>query len=73
MICNHFRSNWLIELPELKALFTKRELTFIFSRDSKGYKSFPYCRYGYSCLYRYKDCPIPYFKSKGVLIQLELF
>lgn len=73
MICNHFRDNWLRELPKLKPLFSKRELTFIFSRDSKGYNCFPYCRYGYFCRFRGIDCPIPYFKKKVSIIQLTLF
>lgn len=74
-MCSHFRENWLHELPDLLPLFSKRELTFIFSRDIQGNNSFPYCRYGYSCKYRYIDCGIPYFKAKRVAqpIQLSLF
>lgn len=73
MICNFFIENWINELPVIINIFTKRELTFIFSRDSKGYKSFPFCRYGYSCSHRYLDCPIPYFKPKNQITQLTLF
>ena len=74
-MCPHFRENWLQKLPELLPLFSKRELTFIFARDIRGSNSFPYCRYGYSCKYRYIDCEIPYFKAKRVVqpIQLTLF
>lgn len=71
MACSHFRENWLKELPELLLLFKKRELTFIYARDCNGYKSYPYCRYGYKCKYKDTDCQSLY-KPKSFK-QLSLF
>lgn len=70
-MCPYFRENWLLELPILLPLFSKRFLTFCFARDCNGNRSFPYCRYGYSCRYRHIDCHSIYKPIK--VEQLNLF
>lgn len=66
--CMYFRQNFILELPELRKILSKRWITFIYARDRYGYKDIPYCRYGYNCIGR-ETCP---FKPQ-IITQLTLF